>query len=62
MYFSIRMYLWSKIKTFLRKMSARTKLKFHHALTKVLMAITKLDLFGWFKHSGYMDQGFREVL
>jgi len=56
------MYLWSKIKTFLRKMSARTKLKFHHALTRVLMAITKLDLFGWFKHSGYMDQGFREVL
>lgn len=54
--------MWSKIKTFLRKMSASTKLKFHHALKKALLAITKLDLFGWFKHSGYTDQGFREAL
>lgn len=54
--------MWSKIKNFLRKLSARTKSKFHHALTKALMSITKLDLFGWFKHSGYIGQCFREML
>lgn len=54
--------MWSKIKNFLRKISARTKCKFHNALQKALLAITDSDLFGWFKHSGYTDQGFRELL
>ena len=54
--------MWSKIKTLLRKISARTKSNFHTALKNSLLAVTNSDLFGWFKHSGYIDQSFREAL
>ncbi len=54
--------MWSKIKTLLRKISARTKSNFHIALKNSLLAVTNSDLFGWFKHLGYIDQSFREVL
>lgn len=54
--------MWSKVKNSLRKLSARTKYKFKEAIEKSLLAITKTDLSGWFKHSGYIDQGLREGL
>lgn len=54
--------MWSKIKNSLRKLSARTKDKFEKAIKKSLLTITKSDLFGWFKHSGYFNQVIREVL
>ena len=54
--------MWSKVKTFLRKVSARIKRSFKSALRNALFTVTSTDLFGWFKHAGYIDQDFREVL
>ena len=54
--------MWSKVKSFLRRFAARTKTEFHRAITKALKSITQSDLFGWFKHAGYIDQVFRKLL
>lgn len=54
--------MWSKIKSLMRKFAARTKNEFHRAITKALQAVTQSDLFGWFNHSGYIDQDFRKLL
>lgn len=44
---------FSKIKTFLRKLEARTKEGLDHALTQAFLTITPRDARGWFKHAGY---------
>lgn len=54
--------MWSKIKSLLRKFSARTKDKFKEAITKAIKLVNTKDLFGWFNHAGYIDQDFRKLL
>lgn len=44
---------WSKIKTRLRGMKARTREALDQALTKVIGRITNSDARGWFVHCGY---------
>jgi transposase len=44
---------WSKIKTRLRGMKARTRDTLDHALTKVIGKISNRDARGWFAHCGY---------
>lgn len=45
--------MWSKIKYFLRKLSARTLKDFKKAIKTAFESITFNDLAGWFKHAGY---------
>ncbi len=45
--------MWSKIKTMLRRLSARTLPAFQKAVKKAFEAVTPTDLFGWFQHAGY---------
>jgi transposase len=45
---------WSKIKTFLRGVAARTQPALDAALSKALATITRDDIEGWFTHCGYM--------
>ena len=54
--------MWSKAKTLLRNASARTFSSFNKSIKRILLAVTVSDLFGWFRHAGYLDQDFREVL
>ncbi|RJG07081.1 IS630 family transposase [Noviherbaspirillum cavernae] len=44
---------WSKIKTRLRGMKARTREALDQALTKVIGRISNSDASGWFAHCGY---------
>ena len=44
---------WSKIKTFLRGVKARTAEALDEALARAIGLITKADIRGWFKHCGY---------
>ena len=44
---------WSKIKTLLRGMKARTRDALDQALTKVINKISNSDARGWFAHCGY---------
>lgn len=44
---------WSKIKTRLRGMKARTRVALDQALTKVIGRISNRDARGWFAHCGY---------
>jgi transposase len=44
---------WSKIKTRLRGMKARTREALDAALTKVINRISNSDARGWFAHCGY---------
>ncbi len=44
---------WSKIKTFLRGVKARTADALDEALTQAIGLVTKSDIRGWFKHCGY---------
>jgi len=44
---------WSKMKTVLRKLKARTRDALVKALGIALRAITAEDCLGWFKHAGY---------
>jgi transposase len=44
---------WSKIKTRLRGMKARTRDALDQALTKVIGRISNSDARGWFAHCGY---------
>jgi transposase len=46
--------MWSKIKTILRKVSARTVEEFHHAISFAFKEINAGDLISWFKHCGYI--------
>lgn len=54
--------MWSKVKSRLRKISARTKETFKKGIKEALLSITNSDLFGWFNHAGYIDQDFRNML
>lgn len=45
--------MWSKLKTYLRKVKARTKQELDRAISEGLKLITKSDCRGWFKHCGY---------
>jgi transposase len=44
---------WSKVKTFLRSVAARTRKDLDAALSQALAAITSHDIAGWFAHCGY---------
>ena len=44
---------WSKLKTLLRSVAARTKEALENALTAVIQEITAADARGWFRHCGY---------
>lgn len=47
---------WSKIKTRLRGMKARTREALDQALTKIIGKISNSDARGWFAHCGYSIQ------
>lgn len=44
---------WSKIKTYLRRVKARTREALEAALKEALMTITEADARAWFAHCGY---------
>jgi transposase len=44
---------WSKIKTYLRGVKARTEDELNRALAQAIGLVTKADIRGWFKHCGY---------
>jgi transposase len=44
---------WSKIKTYLRGVKARTQDELNKALAQAIGLVTKADIRGWFKHCGY---------
>jgi transposase len=46
---------WSKVKTFLRRVAARTQQALDAALSHALATITHDDIKGWFAHCGYVD-------
>lgn len=46
---------WSKVKTFLRSLAARTQKTLDAALSNALATITHDDIKGWFAHCGYVD-------
>jgi transposase len=46
---------WSKVKTFLRRVAARTRQDLDAALSQALTTITGDDIIGWFAHCGYGD-------
>lgn len=45
--------MWSKLKTYLRKVKARTVEEIDRAIAEGLKLITEQDCRGWFKHCGY---------
>ena len=44
---------WSKVKSILRRLKARTLPDWIEALQQALQAITSQDIHGWFAHCGY---------
>jgi transposase len=44
---------WSKVKTLMRGLAARTLETLEHAIVHALRAITPSDARGWFRHCGY---------
>jgi transposase len=44
---------WSKIKTALRGIGARTRRKLERAIKRALETITESDALAWFAHCGY---------
>jgi transposase len=44
---------WSKVKSILRRLKARTWPDLIEALKQALQAITTQDILGWFAHCGY---------
>jgi transposase len=44
---------WSKVKTILRRLKARTLPDLIEALQKALLALTPDDIQAWFSHCGY---------
>ena len=47
---------FSKLKTFLRRVGARTREALHEALAQALLTVTTQDAQGWFRHCGYLPQ------
>lgn len=54
--------MWSKIKNYLRRASARDEKKFKKEIKTAFKNIISENLLGWFNHCGYSDQNIREVL
>lgn len=46
---------WSKLKTCLRAIKARTREALDEALSQVIDTVTASDAKGWFKHCGYLS-------
>jgi transposase len=44
---------WSKVKTYLRRVKARTREALEEALRQALLTITEADVRAWFTHCGY---------
>jgi transposase len=44
--------LWSKVKTYLRGVAARSKDAVYSALGEALDSVTPQDIIGWFQHAG----------
>jgi transposase len=44
--------LWSKVKTYLRRVAARSKDTLYIALGEALETVTPQDIVGWFEHAG----------
>jgi transposase len=50
--------LWSKVKTYLRRLAARSKESLYGAISEALESVTAQDIIGWFEHAGlYAMQG-----
>jgi transposase len=47
--------MWSKIKSILRTLKARTKETLIHAIAKALEKVTASDAKGWFESCGYVN-------
>src|SRR2546430_17680497 len=47
---------FSKLKTFLRRVGARTREDLQQAIAQALTRITAADALGWFTHCGYPSQ------
>jgi transposase len=47
---------FSKIKTIVRKVGARTREALVEAIARALAAVTSEDVAGWFAHAGYEPQ------
>ena len=45
--------MWSKVKTYLRRVKARTQEELEKAITAALETITASDCLNWFRHCGY---------
>ena len=46
--------MWSKVKSILRSIAARTAESLHQAIGMALNAVTPSDLMGYFQHTGYV--------
>ena len=44
---------WSKMKSILRTIEARTREDLDKAIAKAIQQISKQDILGWFQHCGY---------
>jgi transposase len=44
---------WSKVKTALRKVKARTRAILERAIVEAMVTVSHMDAWGWFKHCGY---------
>jgi len=53
--------MWSKIKAYLRKIKARTVDILFESIAEALRLITKTDIKGWFKHSGYSERKIKPL-
>lgn len=49
-------HMWSKIKSYLRKLAARSESTFKNAMQAAFLAVQGSDLKGWYKNCGYADQ------
>ena len=47
--------MWSKVKSILRTLKARTEKTLIHAIAKALQAVTACDAKGWFESCGYAN-------
>jgi transposase len=47
---------WSKVKTALRKVKARTRAVLDAAIAEAMVTVSHTDAWGWFKHCGYTVQ------
>ncbi len=45
---------FSKVKTFLRRVGARTREALQEAISRALLTVTAQDAHGWFRHCGYL--------